>query len=227
MSTTTDLMRNALYRKNTKAKELVLDGVEGDSMPGASSYAETDIKLKTAAAIQEWTETSDLDEGETLTDRLFALIIGIADANKDGEITDDEQGVLDIALNCAFDCLTDYGVDEEDAGLLLNDWDNDAGDRIRDLVASSLPEGDAAYAEIDSFAFGSSDQEAAFDAVYKKKIVIRNGRKMKINKRISGTVRLSARQKVAIRKAGMKSHSATAMMRRMKSMKLRKRSSLK
>ena len=42
-------------------------------------------------------------------------------------------------------------------------------------------------------------------------------------KRISGHVRLSAKQKVAIRKARLKSHSAKAVMRRLKSVRLRKK----
>ena len=55
------------------------------------------------------------------------------------------------------------------------------------------------------------------------KMAVRNGKKMRIRKRISGTVRLSAKQKLAIRKARMKSHSAGAMMRRMKSMRMRRK----
>jgi hypothetical protein len=59
------------------------------------------------------------------------------------------------------------------------------------------------------------------------KMAIRNGKKMRIRKRVSGTVRLSAAQKVGLRKARMKSHSATARMRRAKSMKIRRKSGLK
>ena len=222
MSNVTELMRKALKPEKPKP---VLDGIEGVALTGADAYTEADIKVKTAAAIQQWAETDDLDDGETYADRLLALIVGLADANKDGEISDDEQGVLDIALNDAWDYLSKYGVDDEDAGVLLNDWDSDAADRIRDLVASALPEGDGAVADIDSFAFGAA-QDAVFDAVYKKKVVVRGGRKVRINKRISGTVRLSAKQKIAIKRAQMKSHSATAQMHRIKSLKVRKRSGL-
>ena len=63
-------------------------------------------------------------------------------------------------------------------------------------------------------------------AVYKTKMAVRKGKKMRIRKRISGTVRLSAKQKLAIRKARMKSHSAGARMRRMKSMRMRKKAGL-
>ncbi|MGL4525765.1 MAG: hypothetical protein ACRCUC_02195, partial [Aestuariivirga sp.] len=119
------------------------------------------------------------------------------------------------------------GVTDEDAGSLLNDWDDDTADRVRDLVASALPDGDdEASADIDNFVFSDSDQEPALDAVYRKVLAVRGGKKMRIRKRISGTVRLSAKQKLAIRKARMKSHSAGAMMRRMKSMRLRQKSGL-
>jgi hypothetical protein len=200
-------------------------GGEGSALAGADTYTLTDIKLKTAAIIQQWTETDDLEDGETLADRLLAMIVGIADANKDGDISEDEQGVLEIALNCAFDYLTKFGVEDDDAGALLNDWDADAADRIRDLLAASLPEGEAADADIDDFAF-SEDQEPVFDAVYKKRLVVRNGKKVRINKRVSGTVRLTAKQKVAIRKAQLKSHNAAAMMRRAKSIRVRKKMGL-
>jgi hypothetical protein len=219
-----DLMRSALKPK--EKEKPVFDAVDDSaSLAGAGTYAEQDIKVKTASAIQQWAEADDLDDGETYADRLIALLVGIVDANKDGEVSDDEAMVLDVALNCAFDYLAQYGVDEEDAGLLLNDWDADAAERIRDLIAASLPEGEAADADIDAFAFGDN-QEPMMDAVYKKTIAVRHGRKVKINKRISGTVRLSARQKLAIRKAQMKSGSAVAMARRLKSMRVRRKMGL-
>jgi hypothetical protein len=182
-----DLMRSALKPK--EKEKPVFDAVDDSaSLAGAGTYAEQDIKVKTASAIQQWAEADDLDDGETYADRLIALLVGIVDANKDGEVSDDEAMVLDVALNCAFDYLAQYGVDEEDAGLLLNDWDADAAERIRDLIAASLPEGEAADADIDAFAFGDN-QEPMMDAVYKKTIAVRHGRKVKINKRISGTKR--------------------------------------
>lgn len=210
----------------------VLDAVEGDSsLSGAESYTQTDISLKAVAVVQQWVETDDLDDGETLADRLLAMVIGIADANKDGEISEDEQGVIDIALNAIWDYLAQYEVEESDISALLNDWDNDSAERIRDLLAELLPEGEAAYADIDNFVFGSADQDpaldsAALDAVYKKVMVIRDGKKKRINKRVSGTVRQSAKQKVAIKKAGLKSHSAKAQMNRAKSMRMRVKSGL-
>lgn len=218
----TELLRGAMKRRDA-AKTLDSAG-EAPELAGADNYTIADITMSAVSAVQQWAETDDLDDGESYADRLMALVVGIADANKDGDITEDEQGVLEVALNAAWDYLVKCGATEEDAGALLNDWDDEAADRVRDLVASVLPEGDdEASAEIDNFVFSDSDQEPALDAVYKMKMAVRKGKKMRIRKRISGTVRLSAKQKLAIRKARMKSHSAGAMMRRMKSMRMRRK----
>lgn len=232
-----DYLREALRRTEkpvkTEVKVIpVLDAVDDEStLSGADSYTQADITLKAVAAVQQWVETDDLEEGESIADRLMAMIVGIADANKDGEISEEEQAVVDIALNAIYDYLAQYEVADADISALLNDWDNDTAERVRDLLAASLPEGEAADADIDNFVFGESDQDpaldsAALDAVYKKTLVVRKGKKVRINKRISGTVRLSAKQKVAIKKAGMKSHNAMAMMRRAKSMRMRVKSGL-
>ncbi|QFY45052.1 hypothetical protein F6R98_10550 [Candidatus Methylospira mobilis] len=202
-------------------EEKTVDSADTPELEGADQYTLNDVALKTAAAIQQWCETDDLDSGETSANRLMALIVGIADINKDGDITDDEADLLDMALNAAWDYLASKGADEEDIGALLNDWDDDAADRIRDLVTSALPDGDdAASDDLNSFVFGVS-QEPALDAVYRNKVAIRGGKKVRIHKRISGTVHLSAKQKVAVRKMLMKSHSSTAQMHRMKSVRVR------
>ena len=215
----------------TQKKRVVLDdcgepshAMTLDAADSMSAHAATDIALRAAATLQQWAETDDLEDGEGYADRLYAMFVGIADANKDGEITDDEADVVMAALNAGYDYLTEHGVTEEDADALLNDWDNDVADRVRELLAGKLPDGEDAEGEdLDNFVFSAEDNEAILDAVYKKTFAIRKGKKVRINKRISGTVRLSAKQKVAIRKAQMKSHSAGAMMRRMKSMRLRRR----
>lgn len=215
----TELLRGAMKRREPK-KEPVLDSVT-DPNEAASQYTMQDIALRSAAAVQQWAETDDLDDGESYADRLMALMIGVADANQDGDITEDEQYVLDIVLNSTWDYLVGKGVADEDASALLNDWDVDAAERVRDLITSVLPDGEEADADIANFAFSAADQEPALDAVYRKVMAVRGGKKMRINKRISGTVRRTAAQKVATKKAMMKSHSATAQAHRARSMRMR------
>ncbi|AJG18846.1 hypothetical protein [Cupriavidus basilensis] len=213
-------------KEKPKTPGVVLDSVlDADADDDAASYALTNIAVLVAAALQEWVETADddLDEGESLADRLLATLIGIADPDQDDEeMDDDEQAVLNLALEAAWDYLTDKGVSEDDADKLLNDWDPDAAGRIRDLLVSILPDGDDAAAEdIDSFAFDGDDDDGSvkLDAVYKMKTAVRNGKRVRIRKRMSGKVKLSAKQKLAIRKAQKKAHTAGAMMRRLKSLR--------
>lgn len=224
-----EMLRSSMSRKKEEKKPVAaLDSAQADPcFDGASDYAGKDYSLRAASAVQQWAETDDLDDGESFADRLMSLVVGIVDSNKDGEITPDEQELLDIVLNSAWDYLVKLGVSDDDASALLNDWDADAGERVRDLVASVLPEGEeAAGDDLDDFAFGSGDQEPALDAAYKKVIAVRGGKKVRINKRISGTVRLSGKQKMAIKKMQIKSHGAVATMRRMKSLRIRRKSGL-
>lgn len=81
-------------------------------------------------------------------------------------------------------------------------------------------------AEVRDFAIKAGADPEVLDATYKKKTVVRKGRKVRINKRVSGTVRLTAKQKIAVRKMLRKSHSAVAQVRRAKSMRVRTRSGL-
>ena len=333
----TELMRSAMaHREPVK----VLDAAEpADTEPSsAEDFTVKELTLKAAASVQQWAETDDLDDNESSADRLMALMVGIVDADKNGELDEDEQGVLDMVLNAAWDYLGTLGVTDEDAGSLLNDWDADTADRVKELVAAALPDGEQSDSDLDDFVFGDNDQEAedldgytaedewdatpevdedgkekvaaldgdfkghpfrgnqykkggaashaavrssisakhaerhgdtkavkkshatahfshkaasseastrkakiyhrkmakfhgkkagltldsvTLDAAYRKKFVVRGGKKMRVNKRISGFVRLSAKQKMGIRKMHMKSHNAAARMHRMKSMRMR------
>jgi len=222
-----DLLRKSVVLDGCATKEekkvkydVVLDAVGSDD---AAKYGIQDIKLKAATALSTWCETDDLDDDESAADRLQSLFIGIVDINKDAELNDEESELLDTLLNYAWEYLEAKGVDDDTISGLLNDWEAGAADRVMDLLNGSMPDGDD---DIDNFAFGANDEEAVFDAVYKKRMVVRGGKKMRVNKRISGHVRLSAKQKVGIRKMQMKSHSAGAMMHRMRSMKIRKNSGL-
>jgi hypothetical protein len=228
----TKAMLDSAEAKKTELAQATLDA--------AGEFAVNDIRAAAAAAVKEWagTASADLDEGESMADRLIAMAVGIADENKDGEITEDESEVINIALNAMADFLIEKGADEADVVALLESADAEAGDRVAELVKGDGADED--NADVDAFTFdaessesvmdsvlaGVSSGDAKLDAVYKKKMVIRAGKKVRINKRVSGHVRLSAGQKVAIRKAGLKSRSSSARMHRMKSMKIRRRAGL-
>ena len=86
--------------------------------------------------------------------------------------------------------------------------------RIRAVLRRRAPEQVS-----DSVTIGELVLDAA---TYRKVKVVRDGKMVYKRQRMAGKIRLSAKQKLAIRKASMKSHSATAQAHRMKSMRMRK-----
>ncbi|MCO7216876.1 hypothetical protein [Halomonas sp. OfavH-34-E] len=203
---------------------LVLDDAGEPMLDSAGEHEQMTLRMDAVSVIQQWIEEDDLDDGESSADRLLAMLVGIADDNQDGELDDDESDIVDVAREAAWDYLSALGIEDEDIGLLLDDWDEEAAERIRDAVAGALPDGEEeADAAINDFAFDDADQEPMLDAAYRKRTVVRNGKKKRVNKRVSGNVRLSGKQKLAIRKARKKAHSPRAKARRLKSMKVRRR----
>ena len=69
--------------------------------------------------------------------------------------------------------------------------------------------------------------EGVFEATYKRKKVIRDGKVKIVRKRVSGKVRLSAAQKAGLRKARRKAFTAKAKLHRRKSMRKRAQRGLK
>ena len=204
-----------------------LDAVTDDEPVFADEFSSASTSMSAVAAVQEWAETDDLEDGEGYADRLIALLIGAVDEDVDGELSEDEQDDLVEIADAAADYLASLGVADDDINALLNDLDNEAGERVQELVASKLGDG----ADVTDFVFGdgsdvSALDSAALDAVYKKKLVVRKGKKVRINKRVSGTVRLTAAQKVAVAKMRRKSNTGMAKLRRAKSMRVRKQAGL-
>lgn len=182
----------------------------------------TDLDITAAAIVQEWAETlpEDLDAGEGPADRLLALMIGALPEDEFPDaISDDAADDLMDLGDAVGDVLADLGAADEDLDILLNDFDNDVGERVQELAAASLAEG------IDpvGFVLGDGSDEPAFDAVYKRRIAVRGGKKMRINKRVSGRVVLSGAQKASVRKMQLKARTSMAKLRRAKSMRVRRR----
>ena len=184
-------------------------------LDGADDYADRDIAIRAIATVQEWAETDpdDLDDGETLPDRLLAMLSGMANEDFDGEIGSDEEVIISSALEHVSDYLQSVGVDADDVDALLNEWDEDAAERVMDFLVSEMPD-DPDGELLDSI---------VFDATYRKTTAIRNGKKVRINKRVGGSVRLSPKQKAALKKARRRAQSPQAMARRLKSNRMRKR----
>lgn len=190
-----------------------------DAVDAVSAHALSEAALEAATVVQAWLE-EEPEEGENYADVLQDMFFENADMNEDGDLNDDETALIDARLNAAYEYMTSKGASEEDAYKLLSEWNADAAERVHDLLVEKMPDGEAADADIDDFVFGPETEEAVMDAVRKKKVVIRHGKKMVVMRKISGAKNM---KRVALaRKNARKMHSAAAQMKRMKSMRIRK-----
>lgn len=210
----------AAQEPRTPTSDVQLDNVRLDATePFADQWIDAHAAELAASAVQQWAETDELGEGEGYADRLLTLLVGAVDEDIDGDLSEEESDDLLELTNAAADYLASLGVADDDIDALLNDWDNEAGERVQELVVGKLADG----ADAAGFVFGDGSDEAALDAVYKKTIAVRKGKKVRINKRVSGTVRLSAAQKVAVAKMRRKSNTGIAKLRRKKSVRIRQK----
>ncbi|RKV86072.1 MAG: hypothetical protein D8H97_01865 [Neisseria sp.] len=219
-----DMAENARQQQAPK-QQATFDGVEYEAVDDIAAYQMTDIALKVGGAMQAWIETepSDLDEGESLSDRFDSLMVGIIDEDHDGEISDDEAALLEIAMSKAAEWMISKGLSEDDVSAFFSESADDSEvERMVEFLRGVAPDGeDAEIDELNDFAFDGDSSAGAYDATYKRKIAIRAGKKVIIRKRISGRVKLTAKQKMAVKKMLRKSHSSKANRLRLKSMKRR------
>ena len=219
--------------KKEVAEESLLDSV------GLNSEIQNLRKLALALVFTLATSVleNDLDEGELPSERLDKLLAGIA-SDDDGEEVEVDESTLDIIIANVQDALATLGVDDGLISAMFGD-DTDADEAIEaaaEIIESNKPQGDDLEEFEDLFVYGeATDDELLLDGVslgkttaksgkfgkviYKAVKAIRNGKMTVVNKRVSGKVKLSAKQRAALKKARKKAGSSGAIKRRMRSMK--------
>lgn len=157
-----------------------------------------------------------------ISDALATL--GVDDATIEDMFSDD----VDVA---------DAAIEEASEVVIENMPDDDSFDEFVQAFAYGLEEDDESYDGMNEGAY--DDEESQFDGgrtktpltagkktkrkvngktiVYKAVKAIRDGKKVVINKRVSGTIKLTPAQKAALRKARKKSKTASSVKKRMMS----------
>lgn len=207
----------------TAAAAALLDAANNNSDTADIVFSE-EMRLDATRVIREWAETDDLDTDEGYGDRLLALIVGTA-AHSDTDLTEDEVEYAGMVAELVGDILEKKGIPGDDIDALFADgtFDNEVGERVYELLLDKMPQGeDAVLDDAGKFVDGEDDDNM-LDATYRKVIAIRKGKKVRLNKRIAGTVRLNAKQKAAVRKMQRKAFSGGAKIKRAKSMRLRRK----
>ena len=194
------------------------------------------VSLETVFGLAESIVEKTLDEDELPSDRLDNLLAGLASGSDDDEFEVDEA-TLDIIIANVQDALASLGVDD---GVIASMFGGDANadeaiEAAAEIIVSNTPQGDDLDEFIDLFVYGEAeDDELMVDGisigkttsksgkfgkvVYKAVKAIRNGKVAIVNKRVSGKVKLSPKQRSALAKARRKAGSASAIKKRSRSM---------
>lgn len=199
--------------------------------------AETDLRAMAATIALEWAQGDDHSY-----DALDAYVLDAAGIDEDSEVTEDDEDFYNEVWGEVADALVFLGADETAVTELCDKEDSSAGASVAEavksgLVAEGAPSDDAIVMEFaagDNYDVFKSIYEGVegglFEASYRKKKVVRtvDGKPtvVRINRRVSGKVRLSAAQKAGLRAARRKAFTAAARLHRRKSMKLRKQRGL-
>lgn len=200
--------------------------------------------------------SGDLEDEELPSDRLDAYLApeGDTDGEDEDSAAASQQIIQILAANMA-DAMSSLGVDDETIAAAF-DTDIDAADeaieKLAETIEQNLPTGEALDGFITSFLYGegeldmSAGQVDAFDSaevgknkvrknkygqtlVYKGVKAVRQGKVTVVNKRVGNTsmkVKLSAKQKMALRKAGAKAVTPNAIKKRLKSISVGRRNGL-
>lgn len=231
-----------------KAKESLTDDLDEKAL----SHAIYDIRQKAVVVVLNLAENildSDLDDDETPTERLEALV---------SEFVDSDDDLIMSALYANMqDVMVSLGVAESIAEEALYSDDpqlqDEAIETMADLVNSNVPDDEDfdewqkefIYAEPDEFA---SDDEAeqldsvqpnrAFDKrkamvgktttkttkrgkiIYKGVKAIRNGKLAVVNKRVGGNYQPTSKQRAAMKRLAKFAKTKKAITKRVKSFKL-------
>ena len=195
-------------------------------------------RAKAMSAVLDW-----VDMGDHTYNGMDELIVAIADADGDDDISEDEEELYNEIWREIPDAFLSYGCSASDIQAFVDGPGSDADAAAARLGSYMDKEMDAVEADdenlITGFAYGeeavlesaSAPEDSALrgilEATYKRRKVVRDGQIIVQNKRISGKVRVSAAQKAALRKARRKANTAAARVSRRKSMRVRKSHGLK
>ena len=195
------------------------------------------VALELAGALVD----GELGENELPSDRLDVLLAGFAATDESDDEIEVDQATLDIFIANVQDALETLGVDSDLIGAMFG-GDDDADEAIEaaaEMIESNAPTGDEVDELLDLFVFGEAEDEQMLDGVslgkttsksgkfgkvvYKAVKAIRNGKVTVVNKRVSGKVKLSPKQRMALSKARRKAGSGASIAKRMRSLKKSKK----
>lgn len=169
-----------------------------------------------AATVIDWANGAEPTSDSF--DNLALGLAGIDDEESDDDITEDQNDEYNRWLGLLADAAGSLGADQDDITTMIDEDDDDAAINVADAITGNVDDEDEAIAVYSV----SGNDDAMLEANIK---VIRAGQ-VKLKKKRPRPLRQSAKQRAALKKNRLKSHSAAAKMSFRKSMKVRKKRGL-
>jgi hypothetical protein len=180
-------------------------------LEAATTAAKRDQLDGVADAVFSWADSDDT--GFDALDGFVQALAGLDDDDPDADPTDEEIDNYNTMWDAVANFLIAAGEDPDTVSSMADDEDDDAANAI----ASDLAAIDQDTRDELSVAYQASADDSMMESVKK---VIRNG-EITLIRRKPRKRRMTAAQKMALKKARMKAHSSSAKLSRAKSMKLR------
>ncbi|WP_147200780.1 hypothetical protein [Pantoea sp. CCBC3-3-1] len=194
-----------------KPVELTMEQAQVMILEAVAASVKSDGLTDAAQAVFDWADGSD--NTYDALDGFAQALAGIGGDDDDADPTDDQLNAYYEALGNMANFFVTLGADDDTIAALFDDEDDD----IAASLAAEIKGLDADdRAELVS-AYSLSGDDSMTEALKK---VVRQGKVVMIKKPFKKR-RLSAAQRMALKKASAKSHTAQAKLHRAKSMKLR------
>lgn len=169
-----------------------------------------------AASVIGWANSAE-PTSDSFDDLALGLA-GIDDEESDDDITDDQIDEYNRWLGLLADAAVSLGADQADITAVIDEDDDEAAISAADGITGNTDDEDDAIAVYSV----SGNDDAMLEANVK---VIRKG-ELKIKKKRPRPMRQTAKQRAALKKNRLRSHSAAAKMSFRKSMKVRNKRGL-
>jgi hypothetical protein len=193
-------------------EKLIFESSTGEK---ADEFASMQTRAQAMSCVLVW-----IENGDYTYEALDGLVLGIADIDGDEQIGEEEEGLYNDILATVGDAFVSLGASPENVNAFIENEDDAAGLKLGDFLSKKLDDVDDDDDDIVT-AFATSGNEI-LEAAYKRVKVVRDGKVVFKRKRIGGKVRLSAKQRIALKKARRRAHTGAAKKAMRKAMKIRK-----
>lgn len=195
------------FRPVREAKT-IFEGAKSDDSE-LSAFADKQLRSQAMSLALVW-----LSLGDYSYDALLSLATGMADMDQNEELDDDEQAYLNDLLAATGGALAASGATPANVSEFLEKEDDAAGLAIGEYLSYRLE--NTARSDEDIIADYAVSGDVILEGVFK---AIRDGVVSFVKKRIGRPKKMSAAQKVALKKARSRAFTGAAKKKRAKSMK--------